>query len=184
MISDGYGDVVIWNYARDHDSDGLTDGQDNCPRVVNPNQTDTDGDLFGDACDDDDDGDSIADDWDDCSPGEIGWASNSNTDHDSDGCRDLTEDLDDDEDGIFDENDICAKGPVGWVSTIENDENQDGCEDVDSDGDGYVDQLDKCPSIVDDQSDLDGDGIGDACENDTDGDGIFDESRQLPIRYI
>lgn len=180
LISDGYGDVVIWNYARDHDSDGLTDGLDNCPRVVNPNQTDTDGDLFGDACDDDDDGDSIADDWDDCSPGEIGWASNSNTDHDSDGCRDLTEDLDDDGDGIVDENDICAKGPVGWVSTIENDENQDGCEDVDTDGDGYVDQLDKCPSIVDDQSDLDGDGIGDACENDTDGDGIFDEVDNCP----
>ena len=180
LYSEGFGDVVIWNYALDYDSDGLTDGLDNCPRVVNPNQTDTDSDLFGDACDDDDDGDSIVDDWDDCSPGEIGWVSNSNTDHDSDGCRDLIEDLDDDGDGIFDANDTCPKGPIGWISTIENDENQDGCEDVDTDGDGYVDQLDKCPSIVDDQSDLDGDGIGDACENDTDGDGIFDELDNCP----
>ena len=47
LTSDAYGDIVIWNYARDHDSDGFTDGQDNCPRVANPQQIDTDGDLIG-----------------------------------------------------------------------------------------------------------------------------------------
>ena len=172
--SAGSYDIALWNYARDHDSDGLTDGADNCPRVANPAQQDTDGDLFGDACDDDDDGDAVGDDWDDCPAGETGWNSAPNTDHDSDGCRDDTEDFDDDEDGILDLYDECPKGSVGWVSTIENDENQDGCEDLDSDGDGYVDQLDKCPAIADDQADLDGDGIGDACETDTDGDGIID----------
>ena len=172
--SAGSYDIALWNYARDHDSDGLTDGADNCPRVANPAQQDTDGDLFGDACDDDDDGDAVGDDWDDCTPGETGWNSAPNTDHDSDGCRDETEDFDDDEDGILDLYDDCPKGPVGWLSTIANDENQDGCEDLDSDGDGYVDQLDKCPAIDDDQADLDGDGIGDACETDTDGDGIID----------
>ena len=181
LTSEAYGDVVIWNYARDHDSDGFTDGLDNCPRIANPEQIDTDGDLAGDVCDEDDDGDSVADDWDDCSPGEMGWISAPNTDHDGDGCRDLTEDFDDDEDGILDYYDNCSKGPVGWISTIENDENQDGCEDVDSDGDGYVDQLDKCPSIIDDQADLDGDGIGDACENDTDGDGIDDPIDNCPL---
>ncbi len=179
--SSGYSDIALWNYARDQDSDGLIDGQDNCPRVPNPDQLDTDGDLYGDSCDDDDDGDSVADDWDDCSPGEMDWISSPFTDHDGDGCRDLTEDFDDDEDGIFDYYDVCSKGPVGWVSTLENDENQDGCEDVDSDGDGYVDQLDKCPSIIDDQADLDGDGIGDACENDTDGDGIDDLVDNCPF---
>ena len=175
LNSDGGDDIALWNYARDHDSDGFVDGSDNCPRVANPNQQDTDGDLYGDACDDDDDGDAIGDDWDDCTPGETGWSSAPNTDHDSDGCRDATEDFDDDEDGIFDQNDECPEGPVGWTSTIANDENQDGCEDVDTDGDGFVDQLDKCPQINDDQADLDGDGIGDACETDTDGDGISDD---------
>jgi len=173
-------DVGIMSYARDYDADGLTDGIDNCPRVANPEQTDSDGDLYGDACDDDDDGDGVIDDYDDCSPGEIDWNSAPNTDHDGDGCRDVTEDLDDDEDGILDPYDQCPEGPVGWVSTIENDENQDGCEDLDTDGDGYVDQLDKCPLIADDQSDLDGDGIGDACETDLDGDGIDDVDDNCP----
>ena len=181
LTSYAYGDIVVWNYARDHDSDGFTDGLDNCPRISNPLQLDTDEDLVGDLCDGDDDGDSIADDWDDCNPGELGWTSGPDTDHDSDGCRDQTEDFDDDSDGIFDYNDNCPKGPIGWVSNLENDENQDGCEDVDSDGDGIVDQLDKCPTISDDQADLDGDGIGDACEDDTDGDGIADILDNCPI---
>jgi len=181
LNSAGSNDIGFWYYARDQDSDGLADGSDNCPRIANPDQQDTDDDLIGDACDDDDDGDGVGDEWDQCTPGELGWSSASNTDHDSDGCRDNSdEDLDDDNDGIMDSYDECQKGPVGWISTIENDENQDGCEDVDSDGDGVVDQLDKCPAISDDQSDLDGDGIGDACESDTDGDGILDSFDNCP----
>ena len=180
LNSAGGMDIGVWYYARDQDSDGLTDGSDNCPKVANPNQQDSDYDLIGDECDDDDDGDGVGDDWDDCTPGEIGWTSAQNTDFDSDGCRDASEDFDDDEDGIMDEYDVCQKGSIGWISTIENDENQDGCEDVDTDGDGFVDQLDKCPDISDDQSDLDGDGVGDACESDTDGDGIADTFDNCP----
>ncbi|HJQ83639.1 MAG TPA: thrombospondin type 3 repeat-containing protein [Candidatus Binatia bacterium] len=36
----------------DGDGDGTCDGLDNCPAVANPSQSDIDGDLLGDACDD------------------------------------------------------------------------------------------------------------------------------------
>jgi len=48
-------------------------------------------------------------------------------------------------------------------------------EDVDSDGDGIIDSLDNCPLVPNAaQTDLDGDGTGDACDADTDGDGVGD----------
>ncbi|MDF1564849.1 MAG: Ig-like domain-containing protein [Deltaproteobacteria bacterium] len=46
----------------DVDLDGFADVSDNCPDVSNPDQTDTDGDGIGDACDSDVDGDGFDDD--------------------------------------------------------------------------------------------------------------------------
>lgn len=44
---------------------------------------------------------------------------------------------------------------------------------LDADSDGYNHDTDNCPLISNStQSDLDGDGAGDACDNDTDGDGL------------
>jgi hypothetical protein len=45
----------------------------------------------------------------------------------------------------------------------------------DADGDGIPDAIDNCPADVNpDQQDLDGDGLGDACDPDIDGDGMPD----------
>ncbi|MDF1821777.1 MAG: Ig-like domain-containing protein [Alcanivoracaceae bacterium] len=52
-------DVVVTKL--DTDGDTVADYDDNCPAVMNATQTNTDGDAFGDACDDDDDGDGISD---------------------------------------------------------------------------------------------------------------------------
>ncbi len=42
---------------------------------------------------------------------------------------------------------------------------------TDYDGDGYLDGDDNCPTISNDQSDLDSDDLGDVCDSDDDGDG-------------
>ena len=166
-------DMGLWLYETDLDLDGVLDGLDNCPKNANNDQANVDGDSFGDVCDEDIDGDDVLNDVDDCRTGESGWLSDLLSDHDGDGCRDLTEDLDDDEDGVFDEYDLCPKGPIGWVSTEESDIEGDGCSDLDSDGDGFVDQADNCPSTANpNQADLDDDGIGDVCDADKDGDSI------------
>ena len=47
--------------ALNRDRDSLLDGNDNCQDAANDLQTDTDGDLAGDACDQDDDGDALLD---------------------------------------------------------------------------------------------------------------------------
>jgi hypothetical protein len=53
-LSSGGVFVEVFDFADlsgDCDGDGVSDGEDNCPFVENPDQTDTDGDGFGDACD-------------------------------------------------------------------------------------------------------------------------------------
>ena len=57
----GPGLTVARYHQDDRDSDGVSDGVDNCVLVANPGQTDVDGDGAGDACDGDDDGDGVAD---------------------------------------------------------------------------------------------------------------------------
>ncbi len=181
-------DFLIWQYGSDFDGDGLVDGEDNCYKVINPEQKDYDDDGQGDFCDPDDDNDGILDEDDDCSPdsnnnSDTGWFSNEDTDHDGDGCRDAgMEDADDDNDGIDDVEDSCPEGPTDWISTVEEDQDRDGCSDLDSDEDGIVDQMDICPNLANpSQDDLDNDGKGDGCDDDLDGDGVENSVDKCPF---
>ncbi|MDG2472585.1 MAG: thrombospondin type 3 repeat-containing protein [Pseudomonadales bacterium] len=56
---------------------------------------------------------------------------------------------------------------------------------LDSDFDGFLDYVDNCPLVAnganeDNQSDIDGDQIGDLCDSDRDGDGVYNDSDAFP----
>lgn len=122
----------------DDDGDGICQGVDNCPAAVNHDQTDTDGDGPGDACDacaldadNDIDGDGVCGDVDNCPT----TANSGQEDADSDGIGDACDTCTDpDFDGFGD--------PGATSCTVDN-----------------------CPAIANPgQADLDGDTIGDVCD--------------------
>jgi len=54
--------------------------------------------------------------------------------------------------------------------------------ETDADGDGVPDATDNCPAVPNaGQEDLDGDGLGDACDPDIDGDGLVNEDDAFPF---
>lgn len=108
---------------------------DNCPFVINENQSDEDKDGMGDACDisvdvSDRDGDGVSDSRDNCL--NVSNADQQNIDQDAAG-------------------DACDTNPA--VSP------------TDRDGDGVPDATDNCVNVINaDQADSDGDGMGNACD--------------------
>jgi len=147
----------------DTDKDGVNDNRDNCPLVPNVNQTNTDGDSQGDACDSDDDNDGIADGPDNCD-----LVANANQlDANANGVGDACEGDDRDGDGIPNANDNCpfvsnanqadTKDPGGVPDGI-----GDACDD--SDSDGVVDGADSCPGVRNLLKDANNNGIDDACD--------------------
>ncbi|MDD5426375.1 MAG: FG-GAP-like repeat-containing protein [candidate division Zixibacteria bacterium] len=143
----------------DIDEDGIENFDDNCIWVYNPDQTDTDGDGKGDACDicpysadDDQDYDGICGDVDNCP-----FVYN-------------PEQEETDGDGV---GDLCDNCPLIYNSdqlNTDGDQFGDACDewpndpDNDEDGDNICGTIDNCPKIYNpDQTDNDGDGVGDAC---------------------
>ena len=160
-----HGETVSWSCCPDLDGDGLCETVDNCPTVHNPDQTDTDLDGDGDACDDDDDADGVPDASDNCP-----LAANADqADADGDGLGNLC-DLDNDNDGVDDVDDNCP--------AVANAGQADG------DGDGAGDACDNCLLEANpEQWDGDLDGLGDVCDPDDDGDAVPDETDNCPLVY-
>jgi uncharacterized delta-60 repeat protein len=105
----------------DKDQDQVLDRNDNCIDAPNTDQTDTDGDGAGDACDTDDDNDQRGDGTDNCplrhNPGQA--------DRDGDGMGDEC-DADDDGDGVPDDRDNCPT----VANPSQRDDDRDGVGDV------------------------------------------------------
>lgn len=82
------------------------------------------------------------------------------------------DELDYDNDGVINTLDLCPNTSIGEVV------NENGCSQnqLDFDDDGILNELDNCLEESNpDQSDIDGDKIGDVCDNDIDGDEINNE---------
>jgi len=156
----------------DYDRDGAGDDCDNCPDVSNPIQEDNDVDGVGDDCDNcpsvansdqaDDDGDGLGNACDNCIP----FANPDQADWNWDGVGDAC-DLDADGDGVS----IDWNGDGIWGDHPCTTGQTENCDD-------------NCPFVDNpDQTDLDGDGIGYACEQDTDGDGQPDDFDNCRFKY-
>ena len=150
--------VEILTAGPDADDDGIPNGRDNCPLVANNDQTDSDNNGLGDACEEDFDGDGILDDGAGDSKQSFSACPNGVKTNCDDNCP-----------AAFNpEQENTMGGARG-----------DACEDIDNDT--VVDGNDNCPTVSNpDQANNDsalGDTEGDACDTDDDNDTIPDQGQ-------
>jgi hypothetical protein len=181
---DGFGN----NSDSDDDNDGVEDSGDAFP--LDPNETDDlDQDGIGNNSDEDIDGDGVpnvgdafpydASEFIDTDGDAIG--NNIDDDDDNDGVVDSvdlfpldpTESADLDGDGVGDNSDSDIDGD--GVDNLSDAFPLNSGETLDSDLDGFGNNSDNCPNVPGPQTDTDGDGRGDICDDlDSDGDGVDD----------
>lgn len=168
---DGIGDAC----DNDDDRDAILDHQDNCPRNYNPDQADLDGDGTASLLPDGGDPGAPVDG----GGGAADAGGPADTDDSPDSPFQKGGDLCDEDidgDGIGNLEDPCPFGGDGEGAGCNRDSDGDGVEDFTLSADGSA-FLDNCRGIPNpSQRDLDGDGIGDACDPDLDGDGIPDSA--------
>lgn len=179
-----FGRVFAFFEGVDSDADGVSDATDNCLNISNADQTDTDGDGFGDVCDlcegyDDDadiDRDGTPDGCDNCLYGQ----NPEQEDADSDGIGDICDNCPDaaNPDQANADFDLMGDACDACPNDNQNDADEDGvCGDIDnclglanplqenSDADSWGDSCDNCPDVTnEDQADEDGNGVGDVCQ--------------------
>jgi hypothetical protein len=175
----------------DTESDGIGDACDNCPDALNLDQVNTDGDAFGNECDDDDDNDERTDSADDCplDPRIQTFDPALHADTDGDDIPDLC-DGDRDNDGLANYADNCDLVANGDCTVdLEHcdteppndalsDSEKAACEArCDVDGDGSVSAGELATAF---QANHDGDGGGDACDPDDDNDRVCDPGGASP----
>jgi hypothetical protein len=195
-----------YQHADDFDDDGIEDPQDNCPRVRNMDQLDQDGDGFGDMCDNclitnnplqlnkdgdtfgdlcdvDLDGDLIDNDVDNCPNIHNPLVADKQPDLDNDGIGDACDD-DIDGDGLPSISDPCPmnkdiSAPTeSQVSECFPDIDGDGVFEVGPEGSSLIDN---CPGVYNpEQIDLDGDLMGNLCDDDDDNDDVLDHLDNCP----
>ncbi|MFH1216755.1 MAG: MopE-related protein [Pseudomonadota bacterium] len=158
------GDVDICPSDANNDSDGDTvcGNIDNCPNVANADQSNADGDLFGDVCDscindpnNDADGDSLCGDVDNCPS----VANSGQQDGDGDSIGDACDVCPNDSDNDADGDGVCGDVDECPADSSKSSAGQCGCgvPDTDNDGDSIANCNDSCPD--DAANDVDGDGI-------------------------
>ncbi|PVY76474.1 thrombospondin type 3 repeat-containing protein [Tamilnaduibacter salinus] len=177
--ADGIDDACDESIANsdDVDRDDVLNGPDNCPNTANPNQTNSDQDPAGDACDADNDGDGVEDGADNCPVN----ANPTQADIDGDGTGNPCDD-DLDGDNVNNDADNCPRTANADQTDSDGDGTGDDCEAThDDDGDGVANSQDNCPAAANEsQSDFDDDGAGDACDSDADGDGTDNGNDNCP----
>lgn len=179
----------------DSDQDGIGDNSDNCISIANTDQLNSDDDLLGNACDEDDDNDGISDEFD-----ALPLDASEQLDTDADGIGN-TADNDDDDDGVTDNSDAYPLNNLysadsdgdgmadAWelLYGLDPSDPSDAIRDQDEDGKGALQEFIEGTIPI---ADTDDDGLSDNYElaigtnpelADSDGDGVNDNLDALPL---